>query len=150
EISASYRIEGLQDEERMREAASALGEIRARLAVGETAKAIVDGLGNGASEAGEGSVLQAAEKRFDAASARYYYRALPSLYELLAGAPEPGFIAPIIDDVENGRFMLPVVIESEAGGYVSFEDSKDRVRQLALESAYVEYVDKLAKDAQIV
>lgn len=150
EISASYRIEGLQDEERMRKAASALDEIRARLAAGETANAIVDGLGNGASEAGEGFVLQAAEKRLDAASARYYYRALPQLYELLEGAPEPGFIAPILDDAENGRFILAVVIDSEAGGYAGFEESKDKVRQLALESAYAGYVDKLTEEAKIV
>lgn len=151
EISASYRIEGLQNEEGLREAASALNEIRARLAAGEAANTLVGELGNGgASEEGDGSVLQAAEKRFDAASARYYYRALPQLYELLADAPEPGFIAPIIDDAENGRYMLAVVIESEAGGYASFEEIKDRVRQLALESAYIEYVDKLAKEARIV
>lgn len=149
-ISASYRIDGMEDEARKREAASALDEIRARLAAGEAASDLVDELGNGASKHDDASLLQAAEESFDAASARYYYRALPQLYELLADAPEPGFVAPILDDMENGRYMLAVVIGSEAGGYASFEESKDKVRQLAMESAYVEYVDKLAKEAQIV
>jgi hypothetical protein len=149
-LSVSYRIDGLENEERKRAAVTALAEIRARLGAGEAASALVDELGNGASVAGEGILPQAAEELFDAASARYYYRALPPLYELLADAPEPGFVSPILDDEANGRYLLAVVIGSEAGGYASFEESKERVRQLSLESAYVEYVDKLAKEARIV
>ncbi|MGO4548914.1 hypothetical protein AB4Z29_29400 [Paenibacillus sp. 2TAB23] len=149
-ISAPYRIDGVEDGERKREAASALGEIRARLAAGEAAGPLFDELGKETAKAGESSVLHAAEERFDAASARYYYKTLPPLYELLADAPKPGTVGPILDDEANGRYMLAVVIGSEAGGYAGFEESKDKVRQHALETVYAEYVDKLTKEARIV
>lgn len=149
-ISAAYRIDGVIDDERKRTAASAIGEIRERLAAGEALTTLVDELGIGASEAGENSMLQAAENTFDALSARYYYRALPQLYELLANAPEPGFAGPILDDEANGQYMLPVVIDSKAGGYASYEERRDIVRQHYLESRYEEYVSRMSEEAHVV
>ncbi|MCR2807587.1 hypothetical protein [Paenibacillus soyae] len=169
-FSAAYRRGGVEEKGLKREAAAAIEEASRRLAAGESVGAIAaewnagersgeDSEGASAAQGGTtgtpdiadaGPLLQAAEESFDAESARYYYRALPPLYDLLARQPESGLIGPVIDDAANGRYVLAVVIGSKEGSYAGFEESKAIVRQHYAEFAYADYVNRLAKNARVV
>lgn len=151
-VTASYRKDGVESEELKREAAAAIEAASRRLAAGEAATDIAGARDAGSlrSEDGESPALQTTEENFNADTARYYYRTLPQLYELLAAGPPAGTASPVMDDAYNGRYVLAVVIDSEAGGYADFEKSKAAVRQHALESAYTRYVDKLAENAKVI
>lgn len=149
-ISVSYTADGRRGDATMiRAAESAAAGIGTRLETGESIEAIVteyeDETANGAVPA-----FNVSEERMDSITARYYYKALPQLYEwLLADGADAGAVSPVIDDPAEGRFVLAVVAGREVGGYRSFEEQRDNVLNSYLDAALSDYVDKLAAEAEV-
>ncbi|MBW4085601.1 SurA N-terminal domain-containing protein [Paenibacillus sp. S150] len=90
-----------------------------------------------------------AEAVFDSRTARYYYRALPGLYEWLNGGRQQGDVSPVIDDPAAGRYVLAAVLSSSTTGYRSFSEQRDNVRKHYMEGALERRLNGLRHGAVI-
>lgn len=144
-LSVSYLKDGQRiDDELKRQAEEAARSARRRLERNEAIETIAREM----AEDRSGPVARVTEERFGGESARYYYKALPELYEWLNDRAS-GRIGPVIDDGAQGRFVLAVAIEREEGGYRSFEEQKENVRRHEMDARFAEYLDRLADEADV-
>lgn len=147
-LTVAYRHAGEDEAGLKREALAAAELIREHLEAGgapaEAGSALPQPSG-GIAAAYEG------EHVLEEANASRLFKSEHALYAALRGASasELPAVLPVIDDAAAGRYVIVRVKEREAARQIGYEEVREQVRKVYLESAYEEYIGTVAQSARV-
>lgn len=97
----------------------------------------------------DGNKVRYTEEELNTSTAGSYYKSQPMLFYVIAGGLKADEISSVFDEAILGEYVFIKITEREAVGYKNFDGNESVVRKSYLDSAYTDYVDKLAAEARV-